>query len=84
VDPNAATLTWSQIMKRREYKHYLLKYCEEIRERLGLDAKSYNSLLYAVDDLILTGRIGKCVLFDGERIVGIDGLYRDGNGFRVR
>ena len=84
VDPNAATLTWSQIMKRREYKHYLLKYCEEIRERLGLDAKRFNSLLFAVDDLILTGRISKCVLFDGERIVGIDGLYQDRDGcFRV-
>jgi len=76
-------LTWAQIVRRRQYKCYLLKYCDEIRERLGLDAKSYNSLLFAVDDLILTGRISKCVSFDGERIVGIDGLYQDGNGFRV-
>ena len=73
-------LTWSQIMKRREYRHYLLKYCEEIRERLSLDAKSYNSLLYAVDDLILTGRISKSVSFDGCRIIGIDGLHQDEGG----
>jgi len=85
VDPDAAIpLTWAQIMRKCQYKRYLLKYCDEVRERLRLDAKSYNSLLYAVDDLILTGRINKCVSFDGERIVGIDGLYRDGNGcFRV-
>lgn len=70
--------TWAQVMKSKNLSiHYINEYCKAIREEYNLDPVSYNSLLYAVDDLRLSGAISKCVSFNGDEITEIGNIYQD-------
>lgn len=70
--------TWAQVMKSKNLSiHYINEYCKAMKKKYNLDPVSYNSLLYAVDDLQLSGAISKCVTFDGDKIVEIGNIYRD-------
>lgn len=70
--------TWTQIMKSKNLSlHYIAEYCKAMKAEHNLDPIAYNSLLYAVDDLRLSGAISKCVSFDGDEITHIGNIYQD-------
>lgn len=78
IDAPREKKTWAQVMKSKNLSiHYINEYCKAMKEKYDLDPVSYNSLLYAVDDLRLSGAISKCVTFDGDKIVEIGNIYRD-------